>query len=146
MTPRSLEHALDSAPAGGGTVEVPRDGGTAEIDLLDVDRLGVRVRGVRVRRDADVDVATEAARLPDQLRSLPDRVTPVEVAPSLGGARLRTRPEELRGGEYFEVDVEPRRTSIRRTRVTEDGTREPTDWTLTRDQLERLIDEAAGPR
>jgi len=139
-----LDEALDRTPKGGGTVGVKRDGTNAEIDVVDVDRLGVRVRGVRVTRERAVDVVEEANRLPEQLRALPDRVAPVEIAPALGGARLRTRPDELRGGEYFEVDVEPRRTSIRRTRLHEDGTRQPSDWTISREQLDRLIDETTG--
>lgn len=142
----SLDTALDAVPAGGGTVGVRRGASTAEIDVVDVDRLGVKVRGVRVERDREVDVAGEARRLPDELRALPDRVVPVEVDPALGGARLRTRPDELRRGEYFEVDVEARRTSIRRTRVAEDGGRAPADWTMSREQLDRLIDEADGQR
>lgn len=144
MNERPLDRALDATPAGGGTVSVPCGDATAEVDVADVDRLGVRVRSVRVQREREVDVAAEAGRLPEELRSLPDRIAPVEVAPTLGGARLRTRPDELRGGEYFEVDVEPRQTSIRRTRITDDGGREPTDFTLTRDQLDRLIDETRG--
>jgi len=139
-----LDEALDRTPKGGGTIGVKRDGTSTEIDVVDVDRLGVRVRGVRVVREREVDVVDEATRLPEQLRALPDRVAPVEIAPSLGGARLRTRPDELRGDEYFEVDVEPRRTTIRRTRVYEDGTRQPSDWTISREQLDRLIDETTG--
>lgn len=139
-----LDQALDALPDGRGTVEVERPGASAEIDVLDVDRLGVRVRGVRVRRAEPIDVADEARALPDRMRSLPDRIAPVEVAPELGGARLRTRPDELRGREHFEVDVAPDRTDIRRTRVGDDGAREVTDWTMTREQLDKLIDETSG--
>ncbi|MCB9686289.1 MAG: hypothetical protein H6735_14700 [Alphaproteobacteria bacterium] len=135
-----LDDALDALPADGGTAEVQRGDHRARVDVVEADRLGVRIRKLEVERDQPVDVAREARELPERLRSLPDRVAPVEIAPSLGGARLRTRPDELRGKEYFEVDVEPTRTTVRRTRATEDG-REPTDFTLTREQLERLIDE-----
>lgn len=138
---QDLDDALDALDGEEGTVSVERDGGSAEVDVVDADRLGVRVRGVRVRRNAQVDVAKEAEALPKRMRSLGDPVKPVEVAPSLGGARLRSAP---RRGEYFEVDVEPDQTHIRRTRVDEDGERHPTDWTMTRDQLDRLIDEAHG--
>lgn len=139
-----LDHALDALPPGGGPVTVEREGATATIDAVEADRIGVRVRGLRVDRDGPVDVAREAGALPDRLRSLPDRVAPVEVAPELGGARLRTRPDELRGREWFEVDVEAGSTAIRKVRADEDGRRQPVDWTLTRDQLDRLIDETAG--
>jgi hypothetical protein len=141
---RELDEALDRAPAGGGTVSVARPHGSADVDVVEVDRIGVRVRGVTVNRDQPADVAREAERLPGAIRSLPDRLAPVEVDPTLGGAKLRTRPDELRGREYFEVDVAPTRTSIRRTTVSDDGERAPADWTLTREQLERLIGEAEG--
>ena len=55
---------------------------------------------------------------------------------------MRSQPRE---GRYFEIEVQPGRTDIRRTRVNDDGERQPTDWTMTREQLDRLIDEAAGP-
>ena len=138
-----LDDALNELD-GPGTVALDRDGGKTEVDVVDADRIGVRVRGVRVHRDRDVDVEREAFALPDRMRSLPDRIEPVEVAPTLGGARLRSRPDEMRGRDYFEVDVAPRRTDIRRTRVDADGERHETDWTMTRDQLDRLLDEAEG--
>jgi hypothetical protein len=140
----TLDDQLDRLPSDGGKVSVERGSTTAEVDVLEADRIGVRVRGVAVRRDGVVDVETEARSLPERLRALPERVAPVEVDPNLGGARLRTRPEELRGREFFEVDVEPSRTSIRRTRVTPEGDRVETDWTMTREQLDRLIDETSG--
>ena len=141
MKDRRLDDALDALPPGGGTVTVDRGGNQATVDVIDADRLGVRVRGVQVARGRSIDVAAEAGALPERLRALPERVAPIEVAPELGGARLRTRPEELRGREWFEVDVEPDHTTIRRTKVDDDGTRRATDWTMTRDQLDRLIDE-----
>jgi hypothetical protein len=141
---RRLDDALDALPQGGGTIGVDRGGANAEVDVVDVDRLGVRVRSVRVVRERPVDLETEARSLPDRVRALPDRLEPVEIAPTLGGARLRTRGEDYQRREYFEVDVEPLRTTIHRTRVEQDGTRAPTDWTMTREQLDRLIDETAG--
>ena len=150
MSDRKLEDALDALPRTGGTLSIPtgaRDAGpgtNAEVDVVDVDRLGVRVREVRVTRERPVDLDTEAHALPDRLRALPDRLAPVEIDPGLGGARLRTRPDDYQRREFFEVDVEPLRTTVRRTRVEDDGTRAPTDWTMTREQLERLIEETTG--
>ncbi len=140
--PTPLDTALDALPEGTGTIELERPGGSTEVDVVDVDRIGVRVKGVRVRRDRDTDIAQEATALPDRLRTLPDKAHPVEIDPTLGGARLRTQPD--RGREYFEVDVEPRRTDIRRTRIDDKGTRHASDWTMTREQLDRLLEEAAG--
>jgi hypothetical protein len=144
MSRSHLDEELDQVPPGGGTVRVDREGGRAKVEVLEADRLGVRVRGVEVTRDRPIDVGEEARALPERLRALPERVEPVEVDPTLGGARLRTRPDDMRGKEYFEVDVEASRTSIRRTKVGEKGERVDTDWTMTREQLDRLIDETAG--
>lgn len=141
MSDPQLDKALDALD-GSGTVEVDRGGHSAEVDVIDVDRIGVRVKGVRVRHDGPVDVEREASALPDRLRSLPEPVGPVEIAPELGGAKLRGTPD--RQQRYFEVEVEPDRTHIHRTQVNDDGEREETDWTMTRDQLDRLIDETAG--
>lgn len=145
----SLDDALDGL-GGAGTAGVPRDGGSAEVDAVEVDRLGVRVRRVRVERTEPWDVRGRAEALPDRLRSLPERVEPQEVAPELGGAILRTRPADLRpspgpGGrtEYFEVEVGERSAEVRRVRV-QDGERSPSDFTLTREQLGRLLDELDG--
>jgi len=141
MSRDPLNKALDDLD-GAGTVEVDRDGGSAEVDVVDADRIGVRVKGVRVRHDGPVDVEREARALPDRLRSLPDPVEPVEVAPDLGGAILRGDPDSQR--RYFEVDVQPDRTDIHRRQVGDDGERHEADWSMTRDQLDRLIDEAGG--
>lgn len=139
---RTLDDALDSLAEGSGTVSVDAEGGQAEVDVVEAGKIGVRVKEVRIRRDHPVDVSKEASRLPERLLSLPDPVEPVEVAPELGGATLRSKP---RDGRYFEVGLEPSRTNIRRTRVDDDGKRHDADWTMTRDQLDRLIDEATEP-
>ena len=132
-----LDEALDALD-GPGTIDVPTDGGRAEVDVAEVDRLGVRVRRVKVERERR-DIAEEAHALPDRLRALPDRVAPSEVSPELGGAILRTVPEEVRD-RYFEVDVRPGHTEVRRVRVDE-GERSSDDFVLTREQLEKLVDE-----
>lgn len=136
---KELDRALDGA-AGGGTVEVGRPGGRARIDVVEADRLGVKVRGVVVTRDRAVDVEGEARRLAGGVRALPERLDPVEIAPELGGAILRTKPEDVRRREFFEVGVTPTETTVSRQRATPDG-REAADFTLTRDQLDGLLDE-----
>ena len=146
MNDRKLDLALDALPATGGAVHVSAEDGStqAEVDVVDVDRLGVRIRSVHVTRTRPIDLEAEAKALPERIRALPDRLAPVEIDPGLGGARLRTRPDDYQRREFFEVDVEPLGTTVRRTRVSDDGTRAPTDWTMTREQLERLIDETTG--
>ena len=137
-----LDQALDKLTEGRGRVEVDTPTGRATVDVVDVDRIGVRVRRVRVHRDEPFDIAREAATIGDRLRALPDRVVPVEVDPRLGGAVLRTRPDEVREREYFEVELDGTNDiEARRVRAREGGGREGTDWAMTRDQLGRLVDE-----
>jgi hypothetical protein len=140
----ALDGALDRA-AGGGVVEVDRGSGRARVHVVEADRLGVKVSRVGVTRTAPVDVAAEAERLAGGVRALPDRLAPVEVAPALGGAILRTRPEDLRRREFFEVQVAPGETVVSRHRVDAEG-RTPVDFTLTRDQLDGLLDDLSGTR
>ena len=145
MTDRliDLDDALDRHIGHGDPIEVQRQGGSAHIDVAEADRIGVRVRSVRVRRDAGVDALTEAERLPGRLRTLPEPVRPVEVDAGLKRAILRTEPEAIRGGDYFEVDVrgESGEIEVRRYHAPETGGREARPWTMTRDGLRRLIEE-----
>jgi len=139
----TLGRALDGAlgkKGKTGEVVVEEGGAKAVVDVVDADRLGVTVKRVRVSRAEDRDVAEEAAALPERLRALPERVEPVEVDPGLGGAILRTGPEDMRKREFFQVDVGERDVEVRRYRVEDEG-RGEVDFTMTRGQLEQLIDE-----
>ena len=142
---RAFDDALDALASGEGSVTLPDARGDTEVDVAEVGRIGVRVREVRVHRSTERDVQHEAAALPGRLRTLPDPLHPIEVSPELGGAILRTRPEAIRDNEFFEVDVRRKHTRLRKHRVSDDGGREAVDWSLTRDQLRRLIDEVHGP-
>ena len=143
MSPKTpMNDALDALENGVGTVEISSGEGEARIDVADSDRLGVRVREVHLTRGNAFDIAEEATALPERLRALPERVQPVEVAPTLGGAVLRSRPEEMRNREFFQVDLEgTRELRINRYRSSTDGERQKVDWTMTREQLEQLVDE-----
>jgi hypothetical protein len=137
-----LDEALDALPAEGGKATL--EDGSATVDVVEVDRIGVRVREVEVHRSADADVHAEAMAMPERMRTLPDRITPIEVDPQLGGAILRSRPEDMRDREFYEVEIRRRKTAIRKHRVDAQGDRAPVDWAMTRDQLRRLIDETSG--
>jgi hypothetical protein len=137
---KAIDAAIDAAAGAPGTVHAEAQGLSADVDVVDTDRLGVRVSRVRVHRDAPIDVREAAEVLPDRLRSLPDRIEPVEVAPELGGAILRTAPDEIVDREYFELDVRGSELDLKRHRGV-DGGREAIDWTMTRKQLEKLVDE-----
>jgi hypothetical protein len=131
-----------------GPVRVEGEGCTAEVDVEDVDRLGVRVRGLRVTGSAPGDITKQAERLPDACRALPERIVPVEIAPGLGGAVLRTDPREVVEREFFEVRTDGRAVTVGRVQSGPEG-REARPFTVTREQLKRLVDglgEAMEPR
>lgn len=122
-----------------GRVRVERDGRAVEVEVLEVERLGARVRRLRVEGAGPADPVAQAEALPERLQPLPDRVVPVEVDRGLG-AVLRSRP--ARRGEYFEVRAEGAAVSVGRWRAGEAG-REEVPFDLTREQLGRLVDDIA---
>jgi hypothetical protein len=142
---RAVDRALDERNDAPGSVQIEGpDGASADVDVDRAGPIGVRVRRVKLTRSRDVDVVEEAERLADGLRSLPERIAPIEVDPKLGGAVLRSRPDEMRRRGFFEVDVQgPREVEVRRKRITDDG-REDDSWDLTRDGLGRMLDELDG--
>ncbi len=142
MSHPSLDAALDALD-GPGTATIEGDGHQAEVDVVDVDRLGVKVREVRVRHDVPRDIVEEAHALPDRLRALPEKAKAIEIAPTLGGARLRSEPRGAHG-DMYEVDLEAEGVTIRRTSRGDDGSRQAEDFTLTREQLDKLLEQAAG--
>ena len=135
---------LDRALTGPGIVRVEHDGRTAEVDVVEVDRLGVRVRCVRVDAGPGARTVQEAAaRLPGALRGLPERLVTVEVAPTLGGAVVRTAPEDVRDREFFEARTDGQVTELERLRATGAG-RERVPFTVTREVLGRMVDRVSG--
>ena len=138
---KPLQEALDTQTSS-GVVGVECDRGHAEVDVIDADRLGVRIRRVKVTRPKEIDIPAEATTLPQRLRSLPDRVQPIEVAPELGGAIFRTKPGDIRDNEFFEVGItKPGDVEVKRYQARPGDGRIERDWTMTRDQLGRLLDE-----
>ena len=139
---KAIDTALDALDGVAGQVKADVPGGQAVVDVVAVDGLGVKVREVKVARSKPFDLATECAALPDRVRSLPHRIQPIEVDPILGGGLLRSRPDEMRKREFYQVDlVGQKEVGVRRYRVAKSGDREQLDFTLTREQLGDLIDE-----
>jgi hypothetical protein len=139
----ALDEALEGAEAGSVRVAGPA-GAEAEVDLRAVGPIGVRLGGLRLRHAEDRDLNTEAERL-QELRGLPHRLIAQEVDPRLGGATLRSRPEELRRRDFFEVRIDgAREVGLRRYRVTDQGEREPAEFDLTREQLGDVLDGLCG--
>ena len=136
----SLQQALDEARTSGEKrVEVHSDGVSAAVDLDEVDGIGVRVRGLRVTRGRDIPLGELAQELPQRVRSLPDRVMPIEVDESLRGGVFRTPVDPVQS-DFYQLDVRGRDTDVRRY-VVEGDERTQADFTMTRDALGRLVDE-----
>ncbi len=71
-------------------------------------------------------------------------MVPIEIDTAHGRAILRTDPDAMRRREFFEVDVQSGGdVDVRRLRVDDDGERGEIDWTLTREQLGRVLAEIA---
>lgn len=121
-----------------GTVSAEIEGRQAEVEVRDVDRLGVSVERIRVA-GGGARITEQATRLPDALRPLPERIVPVEVAPELGGAILRSDPADIVDREYFEVHSDANATTVERYQAHADG-RARVPFTLTHEQLGRVID------
>jgi hypothetical protein len=141
---RTLAEELGRA-TGPGTVVAEHEGAKAEADIVDTDRLGARITEVRVKRREGFGIAEEATRLSKRIRSLPERLIPSEVDPGLGGAILRSDPDEMNGGEFFELELGSAGDArLRRQKVTPGMDREKADFVLTHGQLGRLVDELDG--
>lgn len=141
----ALDEALDAQGAEPGTVEARHGGAAATAEVEASGPIGVRLRRLRVERDRPADIAEEAAALPERLAGcLPERVVPVEVDPRLGGAVLRTDPEELGEEGFTEIEVGPEHSTVQRLRPDLEGGRTSHSWDLTRRDLRGLVDGLRG--
>jgi hypothetical protein len=136
-----LSVALEDALTGPGTITVEDTRGRqAEVDVIDLDRLGVEVERVRVKTPAAGDLAGRARALASSLRPSGERLVPVEVDERLGGGVLRTAREDIRGRRFFQVDLDPDGAEFGRYRVDDAGDRHPERFTVTREQLGQIVD------
>lgn len=128
-----LSDALD-AQLQGGTTCVDHGPHRAEAEVDEADRLGVRLRRLRLTgpRPALSD-------LPRALRPLGEPVEVIENEPGLDGGSLRTPLDHIDNDGFFEVEVRGEQVDICRRQRTEHG-REATTFDLTRDALRRLVD------
>ena len=139
---KKCEEAFDQHEEGQEEVRVEDGELEASFQVTAVGPVGVRLTELEIRPPERLDVAEEAERLGRAVRSLGAELIPIEVDPGLGGAILRTRPDEKRPDEFFELDCERRgKTRLRRLRSMEEGGREPVDFSMTREQLGRLVEE-----
>lgn len=135
MMGRTVEAGLER-----GVVVSEHEGWRIEVEVEDLDRLGASVRGIRVTSPQAGSITRQAERFPETMRALPDRLVPLEVDPRLGGAVLRSDPRDVRRREFFEVRTDGRNASLERRRGGPDGS-ERVPFTVTREQLGRLVDE-----
>jgi len=149
---RKLVRALkNSAGAGKREVEVEHEGTTAKADVQgagpygsSIDRLKV-VGPDRERSDEQKDraIRRQSRQIADDVTYLPERLQEHEVEPGLGGAVLRSRPEEMRNREYGEVEVEGgREIDVSRYRYDPQRTRrDRIPQNYSHEILERLTDD-----
>lgn len=142
-TQHSAGDATDAALDAGPSVHVEHEDAVVEADLEQTGPVGVRLRRLKVSPTAAPRSLGERARsIAERVRPGGERLDVVEVDDRLGGGTLRTAPGDLRGGRYFEVDVEPQGgAEVRRVRVDQaTGQRHTDTFDLTRDQLRQLVD------
>jgi hypothetical protein len=142
---RAAREAGEPEPGAPGTVQVEADGVTLEAEVTDCERIGATVERLKVRRDQPGDVEIQAQAIAERLHGLGERVQPVEVAPDLGGAVLRTRPEDMVEGRFYQIDVgeDGQQAELERLRVDEQGQRQREPFTVTRENLGRVVDGLA---
>ena len=134
-------HAASIAPDGPTTVEAESNGTHVQATVHDADRLGIVVEGVRVRAGPG-DLRKRTQRL-EGIRPAGERMRAVEVSPSLGGSKIRTRTDDIRNGEFFEIDVRADGAELQRYRKTAGGCRVIEPFTVTRKHLGNLVDQIA---
>lgn len=116
-----------------------QDGLSVHAEVVDADRLGATIRALRIE-GGDGDIVRQASALPEAVRgALPERLVPVEVDPGLRGVILRSEPGDMRGREFYEVRSDGDAVSVERFVASREG-RASTPFTLTRDQLGRLVE------
>lgn len=139
----ALGEAAEAAIKGAGEVTVQDGSGRrATLHVRDADRLAVELEGIDVH--APADLGDRAGHLARELRPGGERLRAFEIDPRLGGATLRTHPEDMRGRRFFEVDVHPDGARLRRLGVDDAGRRAAEGFTVTREQLGRLVDTLAA--
>jgi hypothetical protein len=142
---RQSREAGEPDPGPPGEIRVEADGYSLEAEVVDCERIGATLDRLRVRGDRPGDVRTQAHAIAERMHGLGERVEPVEVEPSLGGAVLRTKPEDMVEGRFYEINVgeDGRQAEIERFAVGEQGQRERQPFTVTRENLGRVVDGLA---
>ena len=137
MSERLSETADESIRAPGPVAVTSPDGLSAEINVVKTGPVGVIIDRLRVTGPAG-DIAERTNTLADTLRPNGTALSPIEIDPRLGGATLRSPLDRQR--RFFEAEVTEDAIQLTRNRVSDDGVREPTDFSLTREALREILD------
>jgi hypothetical protein len=146
----SLAKAFDDALSAPLPVEGPvsgeHEGRQVHAEVRDVDRLGATLDHLRVSQPEGGDVRRQAEAMTPGLKALGEPVHPVEIEPGLGGAVLRSEPDPSNQNRFWEVNIRSARdASLDRYRVqSENGERLREPFTLTREQLGRVVEGMSG--
>lgn len=134
-----------------GSVEVTDGDVRATADVGGSGPYGAELRGLSIERTTSSsenpgDAMQRAVEgIAERLQYLPERVVPLELDPNSGRGILRTRRDQVRDKEYYEVAVEGGdRVDVGRFRYdSESGGRTRVGDNLGHRVLERLVDDLA---
>jgi len=133
----AVNAALDTA-RDGDRIKVVGPGWTADIDARRVGPIGVVVDRLKVVGQSG-DIAQRASAIAQRIRPHGERLRAVEVAPTLGGAVLATRPEDMRGGRFFQVDLTDDSAELSHQQRHAAAPRQAASFAITRDELDRVV-------
>lgn len=121
-----------------GTISLQApEGLSAALDVVESGPVGV-VLGRLLVKGPPGDLAQRAAEFARTLHPGGTPLTPLEVDPRLGGATLRSPVDRQR--RFYEAEITVDSIELTRSRVGEDGSRSPVDFSLTREGLSELLD------
>jgi hypothetical protein len=105
--------------------------------------MGASVERLRVSLPGGSSLPQQARGICERVRGLGERLVPVEVDEGLGGGVLRSDPRDMRGRRYYEVGLDGEGATLERYRALPEGGRQREPFTVTREQLGRLVDDLA---
>jgi hypothetical protein len=141
--PPSIGRVAQRQLCGPGKLDVEHRDGTVQVDAVQVGPIGVVVDRIAVKPVNVAPIGARSRRLAQSLRPGGDRLVEVEVDEELGGATLRSHPEDMQGGRFFQVEIDADGAQVTRHKVGADGGRAREPFPLTRDELARTIDQMA---
>jgi hypothetical protein len=118
---------------------------TIQLELQENDRLGCRLREIRIARNrTGTDLAQEAERLAKRVTGLLEKLKIHEIDQGLGIAVLRSDTPAVQGDSrsYFELTLSSDRVTLKRWRSScAISGRTPSDFTITHEALTKLLND-----